>query len=131
MNIVNILDQGALGRMDIWNKYLAKTNIDALMYTGYGEAPGGSIQFAANGKPVIEARDNLWAGLEEEGTVISNINARPADPYNAAGYTLVFVHTWTKNMAAIRTVIDGLHANVKVVTPDVFVKLVRTNLAGK
>ncbi|MFX1707427.1 GxGYxYP family putative glycoside hydrolase [Chitinophaga sp. CC14] len=131
LNIVNILDQGALERMDLWDKYLAQPNIDALLYTGYGEAPGGSIRFSANGKPVIEAGDNLWAGLEEEATVISNINARPADPYSRSGYTLVFVHTWTKDMSAISTVIAGLNKNVRVVTPDAFVQLVRKNLGTK
>lgn len=131
LNIVNILDQGAIGRMDLWNKYLSQSNIDGLIYTGYGEAPNGSIQFADNGKPVIEARDNLWAGLEEEATVISNINSRPTDPSNVSGYTLVFVHTWTKDLSNIKTVVDGLNANVRVVTPDAFVKLVRTNLGGK
>ena len=131
LNIVNILDQGAIGRMDLWNKYLSQSNIDGLIYTGYGEAPNGSIRFADNGKPIIEARDNLWAGLEEEATVISHINSRPADPSNAAGYTLVFVHTWTKDLASIKTVVDGLNPNVRVVTPDAFIKLIKTNLGSR
>jgi hypothetical protein len=131
LNIVNILDQGVIGRMDLWNKYLSHSNIDGLIYTGYGEAPHGSIRFSDNGKPVIEARDNLWAGLEEEATVISNINSRPTDPSNASGYTLVFVHAWTKDLSSIQTVINGLNSNVRVVTPDAFIKLVKTNLGGK
>lgn len=128
LRICNILDQGAINNMTLWNKYLAQPNIDALIYTGYGEAPHGSIQFASNGKPVIEQRDNLWAGLEEEQTVISNINSRPADPHSAEGYSLVFVHVWTKDLSNVRTVIQGLNSNVRVVTPDVFVKLVQKNL---
>ena len=128
LTICNILDQGAINRMDIWNKYLSKPNIDALIYTGYGEAPRGSIQFSTNGKPVIEQRDNLWSGLEEEDTLIKNINSRPANPYSTDGYTLVFVHVWTKDMKNIKTVIDKLNPNVHVVTPDVFVKLVQKNL---
>lgn len=128
LGICNILDQGAIGRMDIWNKYLSKPNIDALIYTGYGEAPRGSIQFSDNGKPIIEQRDNLWQGLEEEDTVIENINSRAANPYSADGYTLVFVHVWTKDMRNIKTVIDKLNPNVRVVTPDVFVNLIQKNL---
>ena len=128
LHICNILDQGAIGRMDLWDKYLAQPNIDALIYTGYGEAPHGSIQFSANGKPIIEQRDNLWQGLEEEAQVISNINSRPADPHIADGYTLVFVHAWTKDLSAIKTVIAGLHSNIRVVTPDAFVKLISANL---
>jgi hypothetical protein len=114
--------------MDLWDKYLAQPNIDALIYTGYGEAPHGTIQFSANGKPIIEQRDNLWQGLEEEAQVISNINSRPADPHSVNGYTLVFVHAWTKDLSAIKTVIAGLHSNTRVVTPDAFVKLIKANL---
>jgi hypothetical protein len=130
LKLCNILDQNAYGRTDLWNKYLGKTNIDGLLYTGYGETPQGRISFSSNGKPIIEARDNLWAGLEEESTVISNINSRPANPSTAAGYTLVFVHVWTKSLSNIKTVINGLNANVRVVTPDAFVKLVKANLGG-
>lgn len=128
LNICNVLDQGALTNMTLWNKYLAQPNIDALIYTGYGEAPHGSIQFSSNNKPVIEARDNLWAGLEEAPALISNINSRPADPHTADGYTLVFVHIWDEDLTAVKNVIAGLNANVRVVTPDAFVKLIRANL---
>lgn len=128
LTICNILDQGAINKMEIWDKYLAQPNIDALIYTGYGESPHGSIQFSANGKPIIEQRDNLWQGLEEEQTVIANINSRPADPYTAEGYTLVFVHVWTKDLSHVQTVVNGLNSNVRVVTPDKFVKLVQQNL---
>jgi hypothetical protein len=128
LNIVNILDQGAYQRMDVWNKYLSKPTIDGLLYTGYGESPQGRITFSTNGKPVIEARDNLWDGLEDEATVISNINSRPTDPHSVDGYTLVFVHVWTKNLSNVKTVINGLHANVRVVTPEEFVKLVKANV---
>ena len=128
LRVCNILDQGAIGRTDLWNKYLAQPNIEALIYTGYGEAPHGSIQFSANGKPIIEQRDNLWQGLEEEAEVISNVNARPANPHSAAGYTLVFVHAWTKDLSSVQQVIAGFNANVRVVTPDAFVKLIKANL---
>ncbi|MDU1892908.1 MAG: GxGYxYP family putative glycoside hydrolase [Dysgonomonas sp.] len=128
LTICNILDQGAINKMDVWDKYLSQPNIDALIYTGYGESPKGSIQFSSNGKPIIEQRDNLWEGLEEESTVIKNINSRPADPYSKSGYTLVFVHTWTKDLSNIKTVVGALNPNVRVVTPDVFVKLVSKNL---
>lgn len=131
LTICNILDQGAINKMELWNKYLAQPNIDALIYTGYGESPHGSIQFSDNGKPIIEQRDNLWQGLEEENTVIENINSRPANPHSKEGYTLVFVHVWTKDLSHVKTVIDGLNSNVRVVTPDVFVKLVQQNLSGK
>lgn len=131
LNICNILDQGAINKMEIWNKYLNQPNIDALIYTGYGESPKGSIQFSDNGKPIIEQRDNLWEGLQEEASVIKNINSRTANPYSKDGYSLVFVHTWTKDFSNMKTVVEGLNPNVRVVTPDVFVKLVKNNLSEK
>ena len=118
LDIVNILDADAYGRMDLWDRYLARPHVQALLYTGYGETPHGRISFSTHGKPIIEARDNLWGGLEEEATVIANINARPANPQAADGYSLVFVHVWTKDLSSIQTVVNGLHANVRVVTPD-------------
>lgn len=128
LNICNILDQNLNSHMDVWNKYLAQPNIDALIYTGYGEAPQGTITFSSNKKPIIAERDNLWQGLEEEATVTSNINSRPANPHSADGYSLVFVHIWTKDLSAIQKVVNGLNSNVRVVTPDAFVKLIKANL---
>lgn len=129
LRISEILDQGALNRGDVWEKFLSKPNIDALFYFGYGESTKGEISFY-NGKPLIAQRDVLWKDLTEEETLIKNINARPADPKTADGYTLVLVHCWTKSMSSIKTVVDGLNPNVKVVTPGEFVSLIQTNMGG-
>ena len=67
----------------------------------------------------------------EESTVISQINSRSANPHSADGYTFVFVHCWTKNQQSIKTVIDGLNDNVRVVPVDQFVQLVKQNLGPK
>ncbi|MFC5648836.1 GxGYxYP domain-containing protein [Paenibacillus solisilvae] len=128
LRISEILDQGALTRTDIWKKYLAKPNIDALFYFGYGETTHGDIQWV-NNKPVIAQRDVLWDGITDEETLITNINSRPASPTTADGYTLVLVHCWTKSLSDIKTVVEGLSPNVEVVTPDEYVKLVKQNHA--
>jgi len=130
LDVVNILDADAYGRVDLWDRYLARPHIQGLLYTGYGETPHGRISFSTLGKPIIEARDNLWAGLEEESTVIANINARPTNPRSVDGYSLVFVHVWTKDLSSIQKVVNGLHAKVRVVTPHEFVQLVAANLGG-
>jgi hypothetical protein len=127
LHICQILDFN-LNRMDIWNKYLAQTNIDALFYFPYGSSTSGQILWSTNGKQVIAQRDVLWAGIEEEPTLISHINSRPTTPSNAAGYTLVLVHVWTKSLSNVRTVVNALNPTVRVVTPDAFVKLIEANL---
>lgn len=135
LRICNILDQGIMDNPKVYNKYLAQPNIDAIFYTGYGEKGEGRIHFSNNGKPVIEQRSVLWEGIDggtdrgEESTVITQINSRPANPHSVEGYTFVFVHCWTKDQAAIKRVIDGLNDNVRVVPPDIFVQLVKQNLA--
>ncbi len=134
LNIVNILDQGIMDNPKVYNKYMAQPNIDAVFYTGYAEKGDGRIRFSDNGKPIIEQRSVLWQGIDggsdrgEERNVIAEINARPADPHSPDGYTFVFVHCWTKTQSNIKTVIDGLNPNVRVVAPDVFASLVRQNL---
>ena len=137
LNICNILDQKIMDNPKVYNKYLAQPNIDAIFYTGYGEKGDGRIKFSDNGKPVIEQRSVLWEGIDggsnrgEESTVISQINSRSANPHSADGYTFVFVHCWTKNQQSIKTVIDGLNDNVRVVPVDQFVQLVKQNLGPK
>jgi hypothetical protein len=127
LNVCQVMDQGAVGRTDLWSKYLAQPNISGVFYFGYGESTTGQISFS-NGKPMIAQKDILWGGLEEESTLISNINGRPFNPWSADGYTLVLVHVWTKNLSDIKTVVNGLGPNVRVVTPDAFVKLVTANV---
>ena len=127
IKVCQVMDQGAVGRTDLWAKYLAQPNIQGLLYFGYGETTTGQISMS-NGKPMIAQKDVLWGGLEEESTLISNINGRPFNPWSADGYTLVLVHVWTKGLSNVKTVINGLGPNVRVVTPDAFVKLVAANV---
>jgi hypothetical protein len=128
LDIVSILDRGAVGRMDLWNAYLGRPHIGAVLYFDYDYGTKGEIAFSTQGKPVIASRDRLWGGITEEAELISRINARPKTPASAAGYTMVQVHVWTKKPANVLTVVKGLDPKVRVVTPAAFVALVRMNL---
>ena len=125
LRIAEILDdQNAFDRTDLWSDYLRQPNIDALFYSG----PDAHGQIGwVNDKPVIGQRDALWGGVTDEKTLIREINARPASPATADGYTLILVHCWTKSLSDIRTVVDGLGSGVEVVSPREFVNLIRRN----
>lgn len=133
LTIVLINDFNSFGRLDLWNKYLAQPNINGLFYLEYSlySATGGAMLFSTNGRPVIGARDLLWAGVEEDTNVIANINSYPRDPSSPAGYTLVMVHVWDKNLGDVQNVVTNLSADVRVVTPDVFVNLILNNVGRK
>lgn len=130
LHIFNVIDAGGVNNMSLWEKYLQQPDIDAIFYTGFAEPSNGTIKLASNGKPVVEAGDLLWGGLSEESDLIDRINAKPANPKVQEGYTLVIVHVWTKGFKNMKTVVDGLNKNVKVVTPEMFVKLIKKNLGS-
>ncbi|MEP6662590.1 MAG: immunoglobulin domain-containing protein, partial [Verrucomicrobiota bacterium] len=133
LNIGEILDFNSVSRIDLWNQYLAQPTMDALYYLEYSPYHGanGAIYFSTNGKPVIACRESLWGGLEEESTVISHINSASRDSSSPLGYTMVAVHVWTKNLDNVRQVVTNLASDVRVVTPDVFAKLVQQNVGRR
>lgn len=133
MNICQILDFDSFGRLDLWNKYLAEPAIDGLFYLEYAPYNGahGAIEWSASGKPVIGARDLLWAGIEEETNLIANLNSYPTDASSPSGYTLVAVHVWSKELANVLAVMTNLASSVRVVTPGEFVRLIRDNVGRK
>jgi hypothetical protein len=133
LNLVHVNDFGSFGRLDLWNKYLAQPNIDGLFYVEYSRynAIGGAVLFSSNGRPIISARDLWWQGVEEPAQAISNINSYPRDVSSWAGYTLVQVHVWTKILSDVQNVVTNLAPDVRVVTPDVFVKRVRDNVGRR
>ncbi len=133
LSIVHVNDFNSFGRMDLWNKYLTQPAIDALFYIEYSryDATEGALQFSTNGRPVIGARDLLWGGTEEEKELIGHLNSYPRDPSIAAGYTLVEAHVWSKNLTNVQNVVTNLAPQVRVVTPDTFVRLIRNNVGRK
>ena len=90
------------------------------------------IILLCRGKPILSARKMLWSGLSgaDESSVTSALNSAARDPYSAAGYSLVMVHVWSKTLSNVLTVVNGLASDVRVVTPDTLVKLMKTNIAN-
>jgi hypothetical protein len=133
LNIVEIIDFNSFSRLDLWNKYLAQPNINGLLYLEYAPYNGahGAVRFSTNGQPVVAARDLLWSGLEEPTNLIANLNSYPRDPSSPSGYTFVSVLVWSETQANVLQVVTNLAPDVRVVTPDVFVKLVRNNVGRK
>src|SRR5438067_3356829 len=133
MNLAQTLDFNSFTRLDLWNQYLAQPAVDGLLYFEYAPYSGahGAIEFSTNGKPVIAAREMLWGGLEEETNVIANVNAAARDPSSPLGYSLVAVHVWTKNLGNVQMVVTNLAADVRVVTPDAFSRLVQANVGRR
>jgi hypothetical protein len=131
LGVVQILDVDSFDRTDLWSSYLRRQHINGLIYLEYSPYDGlkGRIGWA-NGKPVISAGAMLWAGEDgaDDASVAARLNAAPRDPRTAEGYTVVMVHAWSKSLSNVKNVIDNLHPNVKVVTPDALVELVRRNV---
>ena len=133
LNLCQILDFNSFNRSDLWNQYLAQPAIDGLFYLEYAPYNGahGAMLWSTNGKPVIGVRDLLWAGLEEETNLIANLNSYSTDSSSPGGYTLVAVHVWSKDLANVQQVVTNLASNVRVVTPDAFVRLIRDNVGRR
>ena len=134
LNICEILDFD-ITRMDVWNQFLAQTNIDALFYFPYGSSTSGQILWSVNGKPVVAQRDIMWSGIESPTNLEARINSETAaaggvNVTNAAAYTLVLVHIWDYSLSDVVTAITNLDSRCRVVTPDVFVKLISANVGG-
>lgn len=131
LGVVQILDFEALDRVDVWDQYTRHDAVDGLFYLEYSRYDGGNGRIVwSNDKPVISARRMLWDGLDgaDEQNVADAINAAPRDPGSADSYTLVSVHAWSKDLAAIRTVVEKLDPHVRVVSPGAFTRLVSENV---
>ena len=106
-----------------------------LFYLDYQKSNdyNGKITWS-NYKPIVSCRDLLWSGLENEDELIDNINSRTKLDYiditNPDSYTFVYIHVWSKDMNNLQSVINKLSTNpkVRVVTPDIFMKLIKNNI---
>lgn len=133
---VLILDDSSLYNESLWDKYTACSAIDGLFYLDYKKNNNykGKIVWS-NDRPVVSCRDLLWNNLENEEELINNINSRIELGYTniktPESYTFVYVHVWSKTMEDIQHVIDELNNNpqVRIVTPDIFMKLIKNNIA--
>ncbi len=127
LSIVEIIDFN-LYNTSVWDKYTAQPNIDGLFFLEYSRynSYNGTIVWS-NDKPVISAREMLNSFLDEL-IIINNVNSASRDPHSADGYSLVMVGCWNKDLSDIQTTIEGFADDVRVVTPEVFVKLITENV---
>ena len=134
-NYVLILDDEALYKTNVWDKYTSHDNIHGLLYLNYykNNSYEGKIVWS-NNKPIVSCRDLLWWGLESENNLIDNINKRInlgyTDIKNPTSYSFVYVHVWSNTMDNVNDVINKLSQNprVRIVTPNNFMKLINENV---
>lgn len=130
LSIVHIIDINSVGRVDLWNKYLAQPCIDALLY--FESTADGQILFSANGKPIIAMSAIL---APTQGQTVSNLvamlNAAPRDPSDPKGYSLIGVGFGPANLGDVFNVITNAAPGIRVVTPNALARLVRDNVGRK
>lgn len=129
LNIVNVID--GKGNIDAVKPYLDQEAIDGIfLYTYAHHYTGlkGSIRWY-NNKPVIGGRFALWKGANSPQSLAENLNRMPANPKSESGYSLIPVHAWSMSVSDVKTCVDLLNKNVRVVAPDEFVKLIKANLS--
>jgi hypothetical protein len=136
LNIVNIIDKDGNHNPD---EYLKQSNVDALFYYSYGAqytGLNGAIKWYKD-KPSIGGRFTLWGNSSDGSaetrnrvcqTLANKLNSQSTNIYSASGYSLIPVHIWTMNPSDVLNCINKLNPNVRVVSPDEFVWLVRKNV---
>lgn len=130
LNIVNIIDVDN-GTHNPY-QYLRQSNIDALFYYTYGAnytGMNGRISWYKD-KPSIGGRYTLWGTLSSPDALAEKLNKASTNIYSEAGYSLIPVHIWSRNVTDVMECIKRLHPNVRVVAPDEFVWLIRKNIKG-
>lgn len=132
---VAIIDDSSFYDKKLWDTFTAKPNIEGLFYLDYDRHDNyhGAILWS-NGKPVVACRDLLWKGLESGDELVKAVDDRvgkgQTNAENPDSYTFVYVHVWSKNTGDVAAVVNKLKKNprVRVVTPEVFMELIKTNV---
>ena len=122
LSIVNVI--GNAYQSGYMNEYLKQPNIDAVFfypYQNYEDMHGFSA--CLNGKPVITPRYSLADGNYTVDKLVNTIDTMPKNPYLPDGYSLVAVNVWSNNVDSVLACIQRFDSTIRVVTPDVFVKL--------
>lgn len=136
MSVVSTIGRNSLDNTGVWDKYTSQDNIDSLFYYEwspyFGSPHGGRIVWS-NGKPIISTSMKLADGLSyapNKDQVISYLNSQSTDPSTPSGYSMIAVDAWNNYdvPGTIQYIIDRLDSDVRVVTPDEFVRLITTNL---
>ena len=136
LNIVNIIDKDGVHNPD---EYLKQSNVDALFYYSYGgqyTKVAGEIKWYKD-KPSIGGRFTLWGNSSDGSAETRNrvcqslantLNSQSTNINSASGYSLIPVHIWTMNPGDVLNCISKLNPNIRVVSPEEFVWLIRKNV---
>lgn len=113
----------------VLNHFTQNPQIDGCFYLDYAQYDyyGGQILWS-NGKPVVSAKFNLWEGFDTPQYIANLINISSRNLGNAAAYSFINVHPWSKSLADVKAVIDLFNKDVEVVTPEIFIKRMRKNV---
>ncbi len=105
--------------------YLAEPNIDAIFYYPYDGNYWLMHGFTdcINDKPVISARYNLVQPDFSTYSLAKAIDTLPRNPYITEGYSLIAVNVWSSTVDSVIKCIQMLDSDIRVVTPESFVKL--------
>ncbi|MBI9071108.1 MAG: hypothetical protein JEY94_05900 [Melioribacteraceae bacterium] len=128
MRILNII--GTTVKEDYLKPFLEQEQIDAIFFYYYYSYVGGEGNiYWVNDKPVITGRYQLWGGeFDGPETLADKINIMSKDITYSKAYSLIPVHVWTESVDDVLTTINHFDDNVRVVTPDEFVALIRKNI---
>ena len=135
LHIANIID--ASYASSNLAPYLSQDNIDALFYYDYSNYSllNGQITWYKD-KPCIGGRYNLWSGTTGQyndmipSTLAAKLNTASTNINSSSGYSLIPVIVWSRNVNDVLACIGQLGPNVRVVSPDEFVWLIRKNIKG-
>lgn len=134
--VVGVIGRGSFNNTSVWDRYTSKSNVEGLFYyewSPYFGNPNSRQIVWSNGKPVIGTAYKLADGLsyaQNKTTVLNGLNSAAKNPYSSDGYSLVAIDAWNNyNLPeTVKYIIDRLDPNVKVVTPEEYVKLIKNNL---
>lgn len=132
LDIVNVMPYDINGfKTENFDKYTRLARVIGCLsinYFKYDYDKGKMLW--SNGKPVVAAREfmNSFAPGSTPLDIASRINALPTDPTKIDSYSYVIVHCWSYGLDDIATCIQNLDADVRVVPPDAFLKLIRSHV---
>ncbi|MHB1685856.1 MAG: GxGYxYP domain-containing protein [Ignavibacteriaceae bacterium] len=129
LHIVNLLGNSISS--DYLTPFLQQDQIDAVFYYYYSNYSGGNGQiYWVNNKPVITGRYNLWTPqFESPQSLAAKLNSSSTDITSPNGYSLIPVHVWSHSVDDIIQCVSLLNKNVRVVSPDQFVALIKKNIS--
>jgi hypothetical protein len=135
----NVMTRGGMLPAAAAAAYLADASpLQGLFWYGYSDySLGGGVSFV-NGRPIVQARFNLWGdgsmgrNFYNVSQAVDALAAASRDPTSPAGYSLIVLHAWSHNVSDARAVMDAVNARVPggvdFVTPDVLAQRIAANV---